>query len=605
MLGYPFNYFKHKNMTETIKSKHNFNILFLMTLFLCLSITKCDLPVHCLLEDVVGKWMFRVSNEKFNPVLNDLKTSCGHKIPNNIDVPVGNSDFSFIKYSDFELELKADHKVYHDDREAGTWTLVYDQSMLLRFRKGDDVVIMTAPFKYYKTTQVGTPISDCSKTVVGWYVADEKNLKKEWSCYFGFKKDYLPNFLQIKERSNGPVLTQLTTNEIDFGKDIRYEHLEPFVNKVNEMNLSWKAHINKDFVGLSFLEIRQKLGLRRGLNKVQTVMQPQAMSSFIQIEEKEQTNSKVNKFLSDLKAELNTIKAKPSNDSMAVNVENDSIRDADSKKVNNYREISKYLNTDINNIDAKTLPKNWDWRNVGGNDYTTPIQNQGDCGSCYVFAAISSLESRLRIQTNLKDKTRFSKQFPIACNFYSEGCEGGYPILVGKFFSEFEIVPESCFPYSFNPSTPKCKEVCDYTRLPKKYTVSKYGYVGGAYGATSEVDMMKELRARGPIPGSIKVPVSFNYYKSGIFSLSALFKNNQNISKVTQLDRAVSWEKVEHSITIVGYGEEDGVKYWILQNTWGENWGEKGYFRLLRGENELSIESMGDILQLKIEDRRR
>ena len=115
--------------------------------------------------------------------------------------------------------------------------------------------------------------------------------------------------------------------------------------------------------------------------------------------------------------------------------------------------------------------------------------------------------------------------------------------------------------------------------------------------------MMKELRARGPIPGAIIVPVSLNYYSSGIFSEKELVKNSDKLSRITTLNRYLSYEKVEHSITIVGYGEEDGVKYWIIANTWGEDFGEKGYLKLLRGENELSIESMGDVLHLKIEDR--
>ena len=69
------------------------------------------------------------------------------------------------------------------------------------------------------------------------------------------------------------------------------------------------------------------------------------------------------------------------------------------------------------------------------------------------------------------------------------------------------------------------------------------------------------------------------------------------------IDRKSTWEKVEHSITIVGYGEENGIKFWIGKNTWGDNWGEDGYFRVLRGENEVSIESMGDVLDIEFSDR--
>jgi C1A family cysteine protease len=583
-------------MTD-INVKSLCNILFLIIFGICIIYTNCDLQVHCVKEYIIGQWMFRVEKETFNPSLNNLKTTCGHGFPNSIEVPIGDTDFSFANYADFQLEVKDDHKLYHDGKAVGEWTLIYDQSIFMRFNKDNQVATMTTPFKYYKPAPNGQSISDCSKTMVGWYIPNENRNREKWSCFFGFKKDYLANFLKPKRRTNTSTMLQLTTNT-DLANSIRYEHLSSFVDKVNDLNLSWKAHINQDFVGLNFVQIREKLGLRRGMKNTSELPVQQQMSSFIQVEDKETSQ----KFLNDLNEEISNITS--TDTEKIINVEDDLVRDKDSSEVTDYAEVSKYLKTDSKDIDEKTLPKNWDWRNVGGVNYLTEVQSQGNCGSCYVFATITSLESRLRIMTNNKDKTRFSKQFPLSCSFYSEGCEGGYPFLVGKFFSEFELVPEDCFPYSYTPALQKCNQVCDYTKYPKKYTVSKYEYIGGYYGGTSEVDMIKELRARGPIPGSIRVPVSFNYYKSGIFSTSNLIKNNQNLSKMTQLDRAVSWEKVEHSVTIVGYGEEKGVKYWIIQNTWGDGWGENGYFRIMRGGNELAVESMGDLLHLKVEDRR-
>jgi len=115
---------------------------------------------------------------------------------------------------------------------------------------------------------------------------------------------------------------------------------------------------------------------------------------------------------------------------------------------------------------------------------------------------------------------------------------------------------------------------------------------------------MKEIRARGPIPGNIMVPWSFSYYKTGIFAHDhGLIRNSGKISKVSLLNRNLDWQKVEHSILLVGWGEERGVKYWIGMNTWGTQFGEDGFFRILRGENECNIESMGDYFRLKVEDR--
>jgi cathepsin C len=276
-------------------------------------------------------------------------------------------------------------------------------------------------------------------------------------------------------------------------------------------------------------------------------------------------------------------------------------RDRDGHLETDYAVISKYINRELNEIDENSLPSNWDWRNIGGISYVPEPRKQGDCGSCYIFSIVSSLEARLRILTNNRDKTEFSRQFPVSCSFYTEGCDGGYPILVAKFFNEFEIVPESCFEY--RAKNDKCSNVCDYKQNPLKYYVSKYEYLGGFYGATNEVEIMKELRARGPIPGNMTVPWSFSYYKSGIFSENSLKKNSGKLNKTTLLDKNLSWSSVDHSILLVGYGEENGVKYWIGMNTWGKNWGENGFFRILRGENDCNIETMGDAARIAFKQR--
>jgi len=278
-----------------------------------------------------------------------------------------------------------------------------------------------------------------------------------------------------------------------------------------------------------------------------------------------------------------------------------SVRDRDGDIETDYSVISKYLQTPIEEIDENNLPKNWDWRNIGGISYVPNPRKQGDCGSCYIFSLVSSLESRLRIMTNNKDRTEFSRQFPVSCSFYTEGCDGGYPILVAKFFNEFEIIPESCFEYQAKNG--KCSDVCDYKQHPIKYFVSKYEYLGGFYGATNEIRIMKELRARGPIPGNMTVPWTFSYYKSGIFSEKNLKKNSGKLSKTTLLDKNLSWSSVDHSILLVGYGEENGSKYWIGMNTWGNYWGENGFFKILRGENDCNIETMGDSAQIAFKDR--
>lgn len=100
--------------------------------------------------------------------------------------------------------------------------------------------------------------------------------------------------------------------------------------------------------------------------------------------------------------------------------------------------------------------------------------------------------------------------------------------------------------------------------------------------------MMKEIMQNGPIVVSFEPKYDFMYYKSGIYhSLDA----SEWIQKG---ERQPAWEKVDHSVLCVGWGEDNGEHYWLLQNTWGDDWGLNGFFKMRRGTDESSIESMGE-----------
>lgn len=75
---------------------------------------------------------------------------------------------------------------------------------------------------------------------------------------------------------------------------------------------------------------------------------------------------------------------------------------------------------------ADAMPTSFDWRNVNGVNYVSPIRNQGSCGSCYAFASMAMNEARLRIQTNNSIQTILSPQDIIECSEYAQGCNGNY-----------------------------------------------------------------------------------------------------------------------------------------------------------------------------------
>lgn len=62
------------------------------------------------------------------------------------------------------------------------------------------------------------------------------------------------------------------------------------------------------------------------------------------------------------------------------------------------------------------------------------------------------------------------------------------------------------------------------------------------------------------------------------------------------------WEKVDHSIVLVGYGIENGIEYWVIRNSWGDDWGEQGYMKVRKGKNLMNIESLGQSAKVSLEE---
>jgi len=224
---------------------------------------------------------------------------------------------------------------------------------------------------------------------------------------------------------------------------------------------------------------------------------------------------------------------------------------------------------------TKLLPTEFDWRNKDGQNFVSPIRNQGTCGSCYAFGSMALYEARERILTNNTVQKVYSTQDIVSCSEYSQGCDGGFPYLIaGKYGQDFGLIEEECFKYQ-GKDMPCMKTAC------QRHYTNDYFYVGGSYGACNEPLMREELVKNGPIAVSFEVYNDLLAYKGGIYQHTELGLNKYN-----------PWEITNHVVLVVGYGEENGTPFWIVKNSWGPDWGEQGFFRILRGVDECSIESM-------------
>lgn len=117
----------------------------------------------------------------------------------------------------------------------------------------------------------------------------------------------------------------------------------------------------------------------------------------------------------------------------------------------------------------------------------------------------------------------------------------------------------------------KCKDCKHYIDcfIPDDYHVYQVDEFGPVSG---EQAMMQEIYQRGPIACAISVPDTLRTYTGGIYEDTT---GNVNLT---------------HEVSVVGYGVEDGKKFWVVRNSWGTQWGEQGFFRVVRGVNNIGIE---------------
>ncbi|CAF1232417.1 unnamed protein product [Rotaria sordida] len=243
------------------------------------------------------------------------------------------------------------------------------------------------------------------------------------------------------------------------------------------------------------------------------------------------------------------------------------------------------------------LPENFDPREQWPNCPTLKeVRDQGSCGSCWAFGAVEAISDRICIASNGAQNAHISAEDLVSCcKTCGFGCNGGFLEGAWSYYKKTGLVTggnynsnEGCRPYSIEAcdhhvnktlppcqgegKTPKCVKKCidDYS-LP--YTQDKH-YGSSVYSIRSdEKQIQTELYKNGPVEGAFTVYSDFLLYSSGVYqhtSGSALGG---------------------HAIKILGWGVENSVPYWLVVNSWNQDWGDNGFFKIIRGKDECGIES--------------
>ena len=209
---------------------------------------------------------------------------------------------------------------------------------------------------------------------------------------------------------------------------------------------------------------------------------------------------------------------------------------------------------------ALDLPAEIDWRNNGGN-FVTPVRDQDSCGSCWAFAAVAATEARHAVGYNITNPTTdLSEQQVLSCSGGGD-CSGGYLSGALDFIRDTGTPDEACFPYS--SSDEDCNNRCSDWQ-DRSSQIESWSWVTTTdYNNTTAI---KTALMNGPVPAWFKIYLDFYFYDNGVY------------------EQVWGQYVGNHFVLIVGWNEAEQA--WIAKNSWGEDWGEGGYFKIKWGEVE-------------------
>lgn len=203
------------------------------------------------------------------------------------------------------------------------------------------------------------------------------------------------------------------------------------------------------------------------------------------------------------------------------------------------------------------------WRFYNGADWMSPVKDQAQCGSCSTFATIGAFEALLNIYNNNPDlDLDLSEQHLFMCS--GGGCQTGSTLQTPASYVVNSGVPdEACWPYVAQDLP--CSNSClDWRQRAQK--------AGSWKQIMGDDEAVKTAVLEAPVVTSFLVYEDFRYYVSGVY-------------------QHVSGEYLGgHAVVIVGWN--DAQDCWIIKNSWADDWGENGYFRIKRGDCTIGMNNV-------------
>lgn len=293
---------------------------------------------------------------------------------------------------------------------------------------------------------------------------------------------------------------------------------------------------------------------------------------------------------------------------------------AEKKYANLIPEPSENIYRFVDIPDTFSVPDSFEGKRVW-KKYLSAVQHQRECGSCWAFAAVSVLADRFNLFSRGKLHLNLSPVPIVLCNTHNAynpeplndletslkvfesvqklyGCNGSLLSEAWRMLYTVGTNEQSCMPLSIlkfqSPSsciklTGPAGDMCsDYLfnfrsnteyGTPAKFYAAYHVYAvpGTPSGGKnfSELDIRKDIYKFGPVSTAFEVFSDFYTFDPK----TTIYRSAQSGTRIAG-----------HAVVLDGWGEENGVKFWWVRNTWGPEWGINGYFRIVRGENHCKIE---------------